>query len=286
MSDELTTQPGGDGPGAAGGPAAVDAERYGPWAVIAGGSEGVGSELAYVLADAGINTVLLARRQEPLDETAAEVRRRGAECRVLAVDLTASDAVARIAGVTDDLDIGLVVLNAGANTYGSEFIQSDLDRVQTVIDLNITSPMQLVRHFGPKLRDRRGGGICVMGSMAGYLGHRDMSIYSGVKAFSRVWVEGLWLEMKDHDVDVVEVVLGVTRTPAMERAGLDMDQPGLAVADPADVAREVVGRLGDGPVAIIGGEANEKQIGWSSGTDRARIVAGADRHMQKLRGSA
>ena len=264
----------------------IDPQKYGPWAVIAGGSEGVGSELAFLLADAGINTVLLARRQGPLDETAAEVRRRGVECRVLAVDLTAKDSVDRIAEATDDLDIGLVILNAGANTYGSEFIESDLDRVQTVIDLNITSPLALVRHFGPMLRERGRGGICVMGSMAGYLGHRDMSIYSGVKAFSRVWVEGLWLEMRDSGVDVVEAILGVTRTPAMERAGLDMDQPGLSVADPADVAREVLGRLTHGPVAVIGGEANEKQIGWSSGTDRARIVAGADRHMQKLRGSA
>ncbi len=263
-----------------------DASTYGPWAVVVGGSEGVGAEIAFRLADAGVSSVLIARKTGPLEETAEAVRARGVECKILSVDLTDADSTERISAACEGLEVGLVILNAGANTYGAEFAESDLDRVQQVIDLNITSPMHLIRHFAPALKKRGRGGIVVMGSMAGYLGHADMSIYSAVKAFSRVFVEGLWLEMRDHGIDVVEVILGVTRTPAMVRAGLDMDLPGMTVSEPGDVAEEVLANLGSGPVHVIGGETNQKQVEWSSGTNRGRIVAGAHKRMQALRGNS
>ena len=176
-----------------------------------------------------------------------------------------------------------LILNAGANTYGSEFVESDMEQVQKVIDLNVTSPMQIIRRFGPGLKARGKGGIVVMGSMAGYLGHADMSVYSAAKAFSRVFVEGLWLEMREYGVDVVEVILGVTRTPAMIRAGLDMDLPGMTVSEPHEVADEVMTSIGNGPVHVLGGEGNIKGVEFSSGTNRGRIVAGAHKRMQALR---
>lgn len=264
-------------------PASFDAQTYGPWAVVVGGSEGVGAEIAFLLAEAGVSSVLVARKPGPLEETAEGVRSRGVECRTVSVDLTEPDSTATIAAATEGLDVGLLVLNAGANTYGCEFADSDMDEVRKVIDLNITSPMHLIRHFAPGLRERGRGGIVVMGSMAGYLGHADMSIYSAAKAFSRVFVEGLWLEMRAHGVHVVEVILGVTRTPAMIRAGLDMDLPGMTVSEPVDVAREVLGTIDRGPVHVCGGESNQAGVAFSSGTNRGRIVAGAAKRMKALR---
>ena len=268
-------------------PATFDTAAYGPWALVVGGSEGVGAEIALHLADAGVSSVLVARKPGPLEETAAAVRERGrghgVECRTVSVDLTEEGSTARIADATADLDVGLVVLNAGANTYGAEFADSDMEQVQKVIDLNITSPLALLRHVAPRLRERGRGGIVVMGSMAGYLGHADMSIYSAAKAFSRVFVEGLWLEMRAHGVDVVEVILGVTRTPAMVRAGLDLDLPGMTVSEPDDVAREVLGAIRSGPVYVCGGESNRAGVAFSSGTERGRIVAGAAKRMKALR---
>ena len=267
-------------------PKPFDPATYGPWALVVGGSEGVGAEIALLLAEAGVSSVLIARKSGPLEETAGAVRAKGVECRTLSVDLTDPGATEGIAATCADLDIGLVILNAGANTYGAEFARSDMEQVNKVIDLNITSPMEIIRNFAPGLCERGRGGVVVMGSMAGYLGHADMSIYSAAKAFSRVFVEGLWLEMREHGVDVVEVILGVTRTPAMVRAGLDMDLPGMTVSEPADVAREVLESLTLGPVHVVGGEQNQKQVAWSSGTDRGRIVAGAAKRMKALRGDA
>jgi short-subunit dehydrogenase len=258
----------------------LDVQRYGPWAVIAGGSEGVGSAFADQLATAGVNLVLVARKPGPLRETAEAARAHGVQVRTVEVDLVRPDALTRIREVTDGLDVGLLVFNAGANSYGHEFVTSDLERVRGVVDLNVTAQLSLCHHFGAQLRDRGRGGILLVGSLAGYLGQADMSIYSATKAFGRVFAEGLWLELAEHGVDVLELVLGVTRTPAMARAGLDLDLPGLRVAEPADVAAEGLAHLADGPVWVAGG--NAETAVRRSGPDRRALVAGAHEASRRL----
>ncbi|MFD7291926.1 SDR family NAD(P)-dependent oxidoreductase [Streptomyces sp. NPDC059897] len=259
----------------------IDKDVYGPWAVVAGGSEGVGACFAHQLADAGINLVLIARKTGPLEQTAAEARAKGVEVRTLPLDLLDPGAPKAVRAVTDRLDVGLLVFNAGANTYGHEFVGGELDRVQGVIDLNVTSQLALTHHFGALMKERGRGGILLVGSLAGYMGQARLSVYSAVKAFSRVFAEGLWLELAPHGVHVLELVLGVTRTPAMERAGLRMDLPGLNVADPDDVAREGLEHLADGPLWVAGGNlATAEQR--AAVRDRAQLVRGAHEASQRL----
>jgi short-subunit dehydrogenase len=262
----------------------VDAARYGPWAVVAGGSEGVGAEFALQLAGAGLNLVLIARKQAPLEETAATARGLGVEVRTLAMDLVEATAVTRIVDATADLEVGLLIYNAGANTYSKEFLDGDLAPFARVIDLNVGTMMALVSHFGRPMRDRRRGGLLLVGSMAGYLGSVRHTVYGGVKAFGRIFAESLWLELREYDVDVLELVLGVTRTPAMERVGLNFDVPGLRVAEPADVAREGLAQLPNGPVHVAGG--NEDDVARRNHPDRAKVVLGTHRFMQRLIGPA
>lgn len=258
----------------------MNLDKYGPWAVIAGGSEGVGASFAHQLADAGINVVLVARKPGPLETTADDVRAKGVEVRTLELDLLAPEALKEIRAITDDLEVGLLVFNAGANSYGHEFVTGDLDRVQDVIGLNITSQLALTHHFGGLMRERGRGGIILVGSLAGYMGQAQISVYSAVKAFSRVFAEGLWLELREHGVDVLELVLGVTRTPAMARAGLNFDIPGLKVAEPDDVAREGLEHLPHGPVRVAGGNARAAEK--RSGIDRAELVLAAHEASKKM----
>ncbi|MEV6162225.1 SDR family NAD(P)-dependent oxidoreductase [Streptomyces sp. NPDC052052] len=258
----------------------IDKSVYGPWAVIAGGSEGVGSSFAHQLADAGINLVLIARKPGPLNETAEELRAKGVEVRTLELDLLDPAALSSVRAVTDGLEVGLLIFNAGANSYGHEFVTGDLDRVQGVLDLNITAQLALTHHFGALMKERRRGGILLVGSLSGYMGQAQISVYSAAKAFGRVFAEGLWLELREYDVHVLELVLGVTRTPAMERAGLRMDIPGLRVAEPDDVAREGLEHLADGPVWIAGGNARTAEK--RSGFPRAELVLGAHEASKRL----
>lgn len=130
--------------------------------------------------------------------------------------------------------------------------------------------MELVQVFGRPMVDRRRGGIMIVGSLSGYMGADRHSVYAGAKAFSRMFAESLWLELREHGVDVLELVLGVTRTPAMERIGLNFDAPGMLVNTPTEVAREGLDHLGDGPVVVAGGNA-ERAVA-NSAPDRARVV--------------
>ncbi|TQC42536.1 SDR family NAD(P)-dependent oxidoreductase [Rhodococcus sp. WS4] len=260
----------------------IDTDHYGPWAVIAGGSEGVGASFAEELGRAGINLVLIARKPGPLEETADKVRGHGIEVRTLALDLLDPDALDRIRAATDDVEVGLLIFNAGANSYGHEFVSGDLTGFHGVIDLNITSQLQLSHHFGAKMKDRCRGGIVLVGSLAGYLGSEDQSIYAASKAFGRVFAESLWLELAPFGVHVVELVLGVTRTPAMVRTGLNFDLPGMNVAEPEDVAREGLAHIADGPVWVAGG--NYDTARKRSGFPRDALVRGAAEGMRKLLG--
>jgi len=260
----------------------VDLEKYGPWAVIAGGSEGVGAAFATQLAEAGMNLVLLARKPVPLEETASACRALGVEVHCLGIDLAAPGAADAVIAETAGLDVGLLILNAGANTHSEEFLDGDLTKFGDVIALNVTTPLALVQHYGRAMRDRGNGGIVLVGSMASYMGSTRHTVYGGVKAFSRIFAESLWLELREHGVDVLELVLGVTRTPAMERAGLDFDVPGMKVAEPADVAREGLANLAAGPVHVTAG--NDAYLAVHADPDRAKVVLGAHRFISALMG--
>jgi short-subunit dehydrogenase len=207
----------------------------------------------------------------------------GVEVRTLALDLVSGDAVDRIADATADLEVGLLIYNAGANTCSEHFLDGELSEFGRVIDLNINTMLALVQHFGRPMRERRRGGILMVGSMAGYLGSMRHTVYGGVKAFGRIFAESLWLELRDYDVDVLELVLGVTRTPAMERVGLNFDVPGMRVAQPEDVAREGLERLPHGPLHIAGGNGDD--VARRNDPDRAKVVLGTHKFMEKLMGS-
>jgi short-subunit dehydrogenase len=260
----------------------TELDGYGPWAVIAGGSEGVGAEFALLLAEAGLNLMLLARKPGPLAETAARCRDLGVEVHTLAIDLVDPRSVAAVADATADLEVGLLIYNAGANTCSERFLDAALSDFGRVVELNVTAMMALAQHFGRPMRARRRGGLLFVGSMAGYLGSMRHTVYGGVKAFGRIFAESLWLELREYDVHVLELVLGVTRTPAMERVGLNFDVPGLKVAEPADVAREGLAQLPNGPLYIAGGNAED--VVRRNHPDRAKMVLGTHRFMRQLMG--
>ena len=255
-------------------------QQYGPWAVIAGGSEGVGAEFAALLAQAGINLVLIARKPGPLQATAVRCRESGVEVRELTADLTTDDGVDQIISATADLEVGLLIYNAGANTHSVEFLDGDLTEFQRVIDLNVTTPLRLVHHFGAPMRGRRRGGLMLVGSLSGHLGSARHTVYGGVKAFSRIYAEGLWLELREHNVHVLELVLGLTRTPAMERVGLNFDIPGMPASDPADVAREGLANLANGPVHIISTHAANPAVHATA--DRDKVLLASHAMIQKM----
>src|SRR5260370_4373689 len=145
--------------------AALDKERFGPWALVTGASSGIGRELARQIAASGINIVLVARREDLLKEVGVEFSKRfGVEHRVIVLDASREDFIGRLASATDDLGIGLVVSNAGTANPG-EFLKLDRQLLQATLRLNTMSHLDIAHHFGRKLSERRRGGLILVGAM-------------------------------------------------------------------------------------------------------------------------
>jgi short-subunit dehydrogenase len=244
--------------------------RYGPWALVAGGSDGLGAAFATRIAADGVNLLLAARRPEPLEEMAAALRaQHGVEVRTVAADLCDPAGIAAIATAAEGLEIGLLVCNAGSEAQFGDFLDDpDLGRTKTVVALNIMAPAALIHHFARPMRDRGRGGVLLVGSMAGFAGSPRIAAYAGAKAFVHVFAEGLWEELRPHGVDAMAFVLGAADTPTMRRS-LGMTVPGLA--DPAELAAEALAQLGSGPLHIH--SAKQQDAARLRGEDRRAAVA-------------
>ena len=188
-------------------------KQYGPWAVVAGASMGIGAALSHEAARRGLNVVMLARGKELLDEKAAEVAaEHGVETRTIAADLAAPDIGDVVAGATADLDIGLFVYNAAVAPNG-RFIDADLDLHLLSVDVNCRTPVILCHHFGNRLARRGRGGIVMISSLGGIQGAVNFGTYNAGKAFEWILAESLWTELADHGVDAVNVFVGATSSP-------------------------------------------------------------------------
>lgn len=251
-------------------------DRYGPWAIIAGASEGVGRAFAHRIAGHGINCVLIARREEPLAALAQDIRNEsGVECLALSIDLCAPDALARITAAVGTREVGLFVSNAGADPNGSHFLDTDIDVWMEQVNRNIGTLVRCSHHFGGLMRQRGRGGLLFIGSGACYGGGSYMSVYSGSKAFALCFAESLWSELRPQGVDVLFFALGTTDTPALRsllaEKGLPLP-PGLALPD--DVAQIGLARLPHGPVRNWGTEDDVPGYAPNSpDARRARILA-------------
>ncbi len=235
------------------------ATKYGPWALVAGASDGVGAAFANGLARRGINVVLLARRQAVLEQVAAEIEKEtSASTRTVAIDLAEPGAASAVAAATSDLEIGFLVYCAGADPNFKPFLDNPIEAAEAMVQRNCMVPMQLCHHFAPAMVERASGGIVIFGSGAGLAGGPNMVAYGASKAFDMVFAEALWAELHDKGVDVLGLILGKTDTPALrqlEHSRGQISSPDEVPADAAtveDVIAEAFENLSNGPTLMVG----------------------------------
>jgi short-subunit dehydrogenase len=145
---------------------ALDKGQFGPWALVTGASSGIGKEFAGQIAASGINVLLVARRDALLAELGRAISQEfGVQYRALAMDLSQEGFIAGLAEATNDLDIGLVVSNAGTANPG-EFLKLDRQLLQATLRLNTMAHLEITHHFGAKLAERRRGGLILVGQWA------------------------------------------------------------------------------------------------------------------------
>ncbi len=234
----------------------ITKDRHGPWALILGGSEGIGEELAAKLGVLGIHLVLVARKPGPLAETAARVRAAShVDVRTLSLDIAREDALERLREVTDGLEVGLLVHNV-AGIVMAPLLDQPLDDALRPVMVNCINQVKFIRHYGRPMKERRHGGILMFGSISGTAGGARLAAYSAAKSFSQTLAEALWGELEPFGVDVLNLVVSSVDSPAKRRAGSNDDTGTVPLDQPADMAQQAIERIGDGPVlAPIGSEA-------------------------------
>jgi uncharacterized protein len=222
--------------------------RYGEWAVVTGASAGIGTEFARALARDGMSCVLTARRADRLQVLAGELETAYAvKTRVVALDLSAADGADRLVDAVADLDVGVVVANAGYGLAG-RFEKQDARRLRDMIQLNCVTPVVMINRLLPRLQARGRGAVIVVSSTAGHQPVPFNTVYSATKAFDLWFGEGLWAELQGSGIDVLVVQPGPTATEFQQVAGETAHEG----EPPAQVVGVSLNALGDQPSVISG----------------------------------
>jgi short-subunit dehydrogenase len=228
-------------------------EKYGPWALIAGGSQGIGEAFARALAKKGLNLVLIARRTSLLQSLSKDIQKEyGVEVKYISQDLSVPNIVTNTNNEINGLQIGLLVYNAAIIPIGHYF-SSDLEEQLKVINVNCRGPTLLIDYYGRLMKDRGKGGIILISSMAGFQGTPINVHYAATKAYTTVLAEGLWYEFKQYGIDVIASITGTTATP--NYIATEPDYAGILVPKPlkpSKVAKEVISKLGKKPTVTPG----------------------------------
>jgi short-subunit dehydrogenase len=193
---------------------------------VTGASSGIGMEFARQLAAAGLNLVLVARRLSLLEELGQQLATSyGIQYRAAGLDLAEPGFLTRLEAITHDLDVGLLVSNAGALRPGA-FLQLETTRLHQLVGVNVVAHLDLAHHFGQRLAARGRGGLLLVASTAGLQGVPFSAEYAAAKGYVLNLAEALHVELEPTGVHVTALLPGAVATPMLTEFGLDLlDQP-------------------------------------------------------------
>lgn len=197
----------------------INRDRFGPWAVVTGASSGIGLEFGRQLAASGINLVLASRRPKVLEEIGLGLTKEfGIRYRVVEADLAVEAGPAIVAEQTADLDVGLLVSNAGTGRVGN-FLSFKEDDLRWLTQLNAMSYLVLTHHFGARLARRGKGGVLLVSAMGADEGIPYAATGAATKAMVSTFGRGLHTEFKALGLNLTVLVVSPTDTPIIEKLG-------------------------------------------------------------------
>jgi uncharacterized protein len=257
-----------------------------PVALITGASSGIGLELARVFAAHGHELVLVARRQDRLDELAAEIAATGqSRPTVLTADLERREGAAKIAAelASRSLEPAYVVNNAGFGLSGAAGALSR-DEQLGMIDLNVRALTELSLMFVDSLAHHRGG-ILNVASIAAFMPQPGMAVYHATKAYVLSFSEALHHELSSRGVRVTALCPGPVPTEFQARSQLQLPAAARAVELPPNrVAQIGYDGLMRGKRVVIAGIGNKIAVSFMRFVPNALLLRLADQRTSLARG--
>jgi uncharacterized protein len=193
----------------------------GKWALVTGASSGFGIEFAKLLAERKANLVLVARRTEPMDSLAEELRQmHSVHVVVEGMDLSGAGAGAELKARIDarGIPVETLVNNAGYGLYGA-FLDQPLEKIANMLQLNMITVTELTYVFARDMVKRRSGYILLTASLLGYQAVPGYAAYAATKAYVLLFGEALHQELEPHGVAVTALCPGMSETSFGEVAG-------------------------------------------------------------------
>jgi len=224
-------------------------DKYGPYALVAGGSDGLGFAFAEAIARRGLNLVLIARWEDRLKAAAVRLKQTY-QIDVISIpaDMADYDNVKKLVSGLK-VSIGLLIYNAAFAPIGL-FENTSEDHLALAAAVNVKAPLLLTKLLSASMIQQKRGGIVLMSSLAGAQGSPNLAAYAATKAFNAILAEGLWKELKPHGIEVIACCAGAILTPGYQLAEKTKPAPGTMEA--SEVAEQTLNALGRGPIVIPG----------------------------------
>nr|XP_045015195.1 very-long-chain 3-oxoacyl-CoA reductase isoform X2 [Jaculus jaculus] len=202
----------------------------GAWAVVTGGTDGIGKSYAEELAKRGMKVVLISRSQDKLNQVSSEIKKFKVETKTIAVDFTSEDIYDKIKTALAGLEIGILVNNVGMSyEYPEYFLEiPDLDNtIKKLISINILSVCKMTRLVLPGMLERSKGVILNISSASGMHPVPLLTIYSASKAFVDFFSQCLHEEYKSKGIFVQSVLpyFVATKLAKIRKPTLDKPSP-------------------------------------------------------------
>jgi short-subunit dehydrogenase len=246
------------------------------YAVVTGGTSGIGYELAKLLAADGYNLVIVARTESDLLEVANEIRQRFVvEVITLSKDLfDVKNAFSLYEEVRSrNIQVDILINNAGQGQYG-EFTDTDILRELDIINLNVSSLVVITKLFLNDMLVNGSGKIMNLSSIASKVPGPWQSVYHGTKAFVQSFTEAIRSEVKDKGITITALLPGATDTDFFNKA--DMNESKVVqegkLAPAAQVAKDGYEALKSGDDMIVSGLKNKIQVAMTSITPDAKAA--------------
>jgi len=184
-----------------------------PLALVTGASSGIGANLARELAKDGHDLILCARRVEPMQALAEELKAVGCNSTILAADLSQNGAAAALAGdiETRGLTVDVLINAAGLGANG-RFDAQDSRRISEMLQVNVVALTELTRMLLPGMVSRGKGRVMLVASTAGFQPGPQMAVYCASKAYALHFGEAIAYELRNSGVTVTTLCPGATDT--------------------------------------------------------------------------
>ena len=226
--------------------------RYGNWALVAGAAEGLGEAYCHVLAEKGINLIMLDKEKKSMDILANKLEKgKDIEIIRLEMDLKEEGASKAMIDASSKVDCRLLIYNA-AFSQVKTFFDHNNEELDNYIDINCRTLIHTIHGFADYLSTKPSGGILMMSSLAGIWGTNLVAPYGASKAFTLNLAEALYHEFKEFNIDVMACIAGATATPAYLSTNPEYGFIKPHVMNPRAVAEYALGMLGKRPYCIPG----------------------------------